>query len=106
MPPSASICLSSVARSRAISFETNLSCAVRAARSHSLSIDGSQRHRISGVEPEDMDTTTTHESRATVARTIETGSPVLDLVIPVYNEEAGLERSVRTVRDYLNHCFP
>ena len=34
------------------------------------------------------------------------GGPVLDLVIPVYNEEAGLERSVRTVRAYLNHCFP
>ncbi|HEY5183135.1 MAG TPA: bifunctional glycosyltransferase family 2/GtrA family protein [Dermatophilaceae bacterium] len=53
-----------------------------------------------------MNTTSTHESRATAARTIETGSPVLDLVIPVYNEEAGLERSVRTVRAYLNHCFP
>jgi putative flippase GtrA len=53
-----------------------------------------------------MNTTTTLESRATAARTIETGSPVLDLVIPVYNEEAGLERSVRTVRAYLNHCFP
>jgi len=38
--------------------------------------------------------------------TIETGSPVLDLVIPVYNEEAGLERSVRTVRAYLDNCFP
>jgi len=34
------------------------------------------------------------------------GGPVLDLVIPVYNEEAGLERSVRTVRAYLDHCFP
>jgi len=38
--------------------------------------------------------------------TIAPGSPVLDLVIPVYNEEAVLERSVRTVRAYLNHCFP
>jgi len=27
-------------------------------------------------------------------------------VIPVYNEEAGLERSVRIVRDYLDHDFP
>ena len=53
-----------------------------------------------------MNTTTTHESRASAARTIETGGHVLDLVIPVYNEEAGLERSVRTVRAYLNHCFP
>jgi putative flippase GtrA len=53
-----------------------------------------------------MNTTTTHESRATAARTIAPDSPVLDLVIPVYNEEAGLERSVRTVRAYLNHCFP
>jgi putative flippase GtrA len=53
-----------------------------------------------------MNTSTTHESRATAVRNIETGSPVLDLVIPVYNEEAGLERSVRTVRAYLDHCFP
>jgi len=34
------------------------------------------------------------------------GGPVLDLVIPVYNEEAGLEGSVRAVRAYLDHCFP
>ena len=58
------------------------------------------------VEPEEMNSTSTHESRASAARTIETGGPVLDLVIPVYNEEAGLDRSVRTVRAYLDHCFP
>jgi putative flippase GtrA len=69
-------------------------------------MDGSQGRRISDVEPEDMNTTTTLEPGATAARTIAPGSPVLDLVIPVYNEEAGLARSVRTVRAYLNHCFP
>jgi len=58
------------------------------------------------VEPEDMNTTSTHESRGTAVGAIAPGGPVLDLVIPVYNEEAGLERSVRTVRAYLNHCFP
>ena len=58
------------------------------------------------VKPEDMNSTSTHESCASAARTIETGGPVLDLVIPVYNEEAGLDRSVRTVRAYLDHCFP
>ena len=35
-----------------------------------------------------------------------TGNPVLDLVIPVYNEVAGLERSVRSVRAYLDRSFP
>jgi putative flippase GtrA len=53
-----------------------------------------------------MDTTTTLEPRETAARITAPGSPVLDLVIPVYNEEAGLERSVRTVREYLDHSFP
>lgn len=32
--------------------------------------------------------------------------PVLDLVIPVYNEAAGLERSVRTVHAFLRDTFP
>jgi len=32
--------------------------------------------------------------------------PVLDVVIPVYNEEAGLERSVRTVHAFLRDSFP
>lgn len=32
--------------------------------------------------------------------------PVLDLVIPVYNEERGLEHAVRTVRTFLNTQFP
>jgi putative flippase GtrA len=53
-----------------------------------------------------MNTTTTLEARGTAVGAIAPGSPVLDLVIPVFNEEAGLERSVRTVRAYLNHCFP
>src|SRR5665648_666527 len=53
-----------------------------------------------------MNTTTTLEPREAVVRTSAPGRPVLDLVIPVYNEEVGLERSVRTVRTYLDHCFP
>ena len=51
-----------------------------------------------------MDTTTTVE-QPTAGR-VPLPGPVLDLVIPVYNEAAGLERSVRTVRDYLDHSFP
>jgi putative flippase GtrA len=53
-----------------------------------------------------MNTTTIREPRETAAWATATGGPVLDLVIPVYNEEVGLERSVRTVRAYLDHCFP
>src|SRR4051794_22921769 len=33
-------------------------------------------------------------------------APVLDLVIPVFNEEAVLERSVRAVRRYLDTQLP
>jgi glycosyltransferase involved in cell wall biosynthesis len=33
-------------------------------------------------------------------------APVLDLVVPVYNEEADLERSVRRLHAYLEHEFP
>jgi glycosyltransferase involved in cell wall biosynthesis len=32
--------------------------------------------------------------------------PVVDIVIPVYNEEHTLERSVRRLRDYLDERFP
>ena len=53
-----------------------------------------------------MNPTTTLEPREAAVRTTAPGRPVLDLVIPVYNEEAGLERSVRTVRAYLDRCFP
>jgi putative flippase GtrA len=53
-----------------------------------------------------MDTTTTLEPRETAVRPTPPATPVLDLVIPVYNEEVGLERSVRTVRAYLDHSFP
>ena len=52
-----------------------------------------------------MDTTTTLEPRETAVRPTPT-IPVLDLVIPVYNEAVDLERSVRTVRAYLDHSFP
>ncbi|MBD8059327.1 bifunctional glycosyltransferase family 2/GtrA family protein [Cellulomonas sp. JH27-2] len=34
------------------------------------------------------------------------GAPVLDLVIPVYDEEAGLERAVRAARTFLDTQFP
>lgn len=34
------------------------------------------------------------------------GAPVLDLVIPVYNEERGLERAVRAAHTYLTERFP
>jgi putative flippase GtrA len=53
-----------------------------------------------------MNTTMTLQPRETEEGTTTAVSPVLDLVIPVYNEEAGLERSVRTVRAYLDHAFP
>ncbi len=33
-------------------------------------------------------------------------APVVDIVIPVYNEEAALERSVRRLHDYLTRTFP
>lgn len=35
-----------------------------------------------------------------------TASPVLDLVIPVFNEERDLERAVRTTRAFLDRSFP
>ena len=56
-----------------------------------------------------MNLTSTLEPPETAVATnaaIRSDSPVLDLVIPVYNEEIGLERSVRTVRAYLDHTFP
>jgi len=34
------------------------------------------------------------------------GPPVLDVVIPVYNEQAALERSVRRLHDHLTEHFP
>ncbi|MCW2527393.1 MAG: glycosyl transferase family protein, partial [Pseudonocardiales bacterium] len=34
------------------------------------------------------------------------GQPVLDVVIPVYNEEVGLEPCVRRLHDYLTESFP
>jgi glycosyltransferase involved in cell wall biosynthesis len=36
----------------------------------------------------------------------ETGHPVVEIVIPVYNEEADLEASVRRLRTYLDGSFP
>ncbi len=37
---------------------------------------------------------------------VETGHPVVEIVIPVYNEEAYLEASVRRLRTYLDGYFP
>jgi len=51
-----------------------------------------------------MDTIATVEQLTLVRAPLP--GPVLDLVIPVYNEAAGLERSVRTVRAYLDRSFP
>jgi putative flippase GtrA len=34
------------------------------------------------------------------------GSPVLDVVVPVHNEEAGLEPSLRRLHEYLSRSFP
>lgn len=34
------------------------------------------------------------------------GVPVLDVVIPVYNEQTGLRSSVERLHDYLSQCFP
>ncbi|HEY8721833.1 bifunctional glycosyltransferase family 2/GtrA family protein [Pengzhenrongella sp.] len=53
-----------------------------------------------------MNTTTTLDSPHPGVQADRPGRPVLDLVIPVYNEAAGLERSVRTVRAFLDESFP
>jgi hypothetical protein len=53
-----------------------------------------------------MHTTTTLESRETAVQPTTPATQVLDLVIPVYNEEGDLERSGRAVRAYLDHSFP
>jgi putative flippase GtrA len=55
-----------------------------------------------------MDTTTAVGTRAAARPEFVTGAtaPVLDLVIPVYNEVAGLERAVRTVRSFLDAELP
>ena len=50
--------------------------------------------------------TTTTKPAESAARTTTPPGPVLDLVIPVYNEAHCLERSVRRVRAYLDHFFP
>src|SRR5262249_19738100 len=38
--------------------------------------------------------------------TVVRGRPMLDVVIPVYNEEADLERCVRRLHDHLARTFP
>ena len=57
----------------------------------------------------DMQTTTTHDPTRTdraAPGPARTTSPVLDLVIPVFNEERGLEHAVRTTRAFLDRSFP
>jgi len=55
-----------------------------------------------------MDTTTAVGTRAAARPELVTGATalVLDLVIPVYNEVAGLERAVRTARSFLDAELP
>ncbi|WP_426594114.1 glycosyltransferase [Cellulomonas sp. McL0617] len=53
-----------------------------------------------------MDITTTHPADAPAYADEVTTGPVLDLVIPVYNEEAGLEATVRAARRFLDTQFP
>jgi putative flippase GtrA len=48
--------------------------------------------------------TTPHERTAPTRGA--TAAPVLDLVIPVFNEEQDLEAAVRTTRSYLDRSFP
>ena len=62
--------------------------------------------RICVREREGVNTTTTTKPAEAAARTTTPPGPVLDLVIPVYNEAHGLEPSVRRVRAYLDHFFP
>src|SRR4051794_28966014 len=50
-------------------------------------------------------TTTARVPAAAEAHGVRTGT-VLDLVIPVYNEEADLERTVRAARHFLDTQFP
>ena len=42
----------------------------------------------------------------TIDRQSETATPVVEIVIPVYNEERDLEASVRRLRSYLDESFP
>ncbi len=55
-----------------------------------------------------MDTTTVVGTHAEARPQLVVGAsaPVLDLVIPVYNEAAGLERAVRTTRAFLDSQLP
>lgn len=53
------------------------------------------------------DTVTRFASRPNAARAAaDRGVPVLDVVIPVYNEEAALAASVHRLRDHLRETFP
>ncbi|CAN5128134.1 bifunctional glycosyltransferase family 2/GtrA family protein [soil metagenome] len=75
---------------------------------HSLSTGVAQGLPTLAGDGGRMDTTTvvgTHaEARPELA--VGASTPVLDLVIPVYNEAAGLERAVRTTRAYLDSQLP
>ena len=43
---------------------------------------------------------------ATVTATPALAAPVVDIVLPVYNEEAELRRNVLRLLDHLRHGFP
>src|SRR4051812_1126886 len=47
-----------------------------------------------------------NRSSSTDPRRPKSGQPVLDVVVPVHNEEAGLERSVRRLHTHLVETFP
>ncbi len=53
-----------------------------------------------------MPLTTTVASGTTTTRGVEASRPVVDVVIPVYNEETDLERCVRRLHDHLAGSFP
>jgi putative flippase GtrA len=57
------------------------------------------------VDRGDMTMTTLAPARL-AAVTVEPGRPVLDVVVPVHNEQADLDRSVRRLRAYLADTFP
>jgi putative flippase GtrA len=66
-----------------------------------------QRPFIAVLDPEDM----THPGLSTATDAGErdgrsTRSPDIDVVVPVYNEAAGLERSIRRLHDFLSDGFP
>jgi putative flippase GtrA len=63
-------------------------------------------HRRQRVLPPSRSRMRPGTSRDPVAKGESAAPPVLDVVVPVHNEEAGLESSVRRLHDYLSRSFP